>query len=193
MNYHVLWQDNKDISEKMPQGVTRFLNLINAHVGELSRLIESNEIDKRLIDGGFATLDELLPSVKFVRQRIRFLLFQVSIQDSEADIIRKRGEGTARWRNDAAEMFMRDVESVTGQRLSVTLPPHIASNMANVAYKAAQEFVEWFYAREGKRERIRRCMSPLCAKFFKPTKNLHNFCSPECEETEQRLKLLNKG
>ena len=56
MNYHVLWQDNKEFSENMPQGVTRFLNFINTHVGELSRLIESNEIDKRLIDGGFATL-----------------------------------------------------------------------------------------------------------------------------------------
>ena len=91
VNYHVLWQDNQEFSENMPQGVTRFLNFINCHAGELSRLIESNEIYKPLIDGGFATPDKLFPSVKFVRQRIRFLLFQVSIQDSEADIVRKRG------------------------------------------------------------------------------------------------------
>lgn len=177
----------------MPQGVTRFLGFTNCDVGELSRLIEGSEVDKRLIDGGFATLDELLPSVKFVRQRIRFLLFQVSIQNSEADIVRKRGELALNGLNEVAETFMRDLESITGQRLSVTLPSHIASSMANVAYKAAQEFVQWFYAPEGKREIIRRCMSPPCAKFFRPTKDLHNFCSPECKETEHRLKLMNKG
>lgn len=171
----------------MSQDVAAFLDLINCPVGELSKGIEADEIDKRLIDAGVVTLDELLLSVKFVRQRIRFLLFQVSIQDSEADIIRERGEVAVERRKEVSEMFLRDLEGLTDAQSVATAPSHISSHLANSAHQAARKFVEWLHTPQEKREAIRRYMSPPCVRFFKPTKDLENFCSLDCEETKYHL------
>lgn len=171
----------------MSELVTKFLDLINCPVGELSKRIEEDEIDKRLIYSGLVTLDELILSLKFVRQRIRFLLFQVSIQESEADIVRKRGEVSYKRRKEVGEMFLRDLESLTGAQSTVTTGSHISSHLANSAHQAANRFLEWFHAPQEKREVVKRCMSPPCGRFFRPTKAFENFCSPECEETKHHL------
>ncbi len=165
----------------MSQNVAAFLDLVNCPVGELSRFTKEDEIDKRLIDSGLVSLDELILSLKFVRQRIRFLLFQVSIQDSEADIITKRGEAARERRKEVGEMFLRDLEGLTGGQSTVTVPPHISSHLANSAHRAAKTFLEWFHTPQEKREAVKRCMSPLCGRFFKPTKAFDNFCSAKCE------------
>ncbi len=140
----------------MSQGVTRFLDLIKCHLQGLSKLIENSTNDERVIDAGFATLDEFLPSIKFVLRRIRLLLFQVTTLDCGVDIAKEYGTIAVEWREEASNMFLRDLESVTDARLPVTLRSAISSNMVNVAYEAAKEFVAWFHAPEDAREIIRR-------------------------------------
>jgi hypothetical protein len=119
-----------------------FLDLANTPRVRLPELIASVEADK---DGGFSA-EELLPSVEYVRDTIRFMLYQMTMK-SDAAIPGFR------------KMHLGNLGALIDPKWKEKLPPFISrdfSVVAQLAHKAAQAFFVYCRIPNGERPRLVR-------------------------------------
>lgn len=120
----------------------KFLDLANTPRSRLPEFIKSSEVD---MDRGFSE-EELLPSVEFVRDTIRFLLYQMTMKSDPA---------TAGYR----KIHLGNLEALIDPRWKEKLPYFISRNfsvVSQIAHEAAKSFLEWCRMPNGKRPRFVR-------------------------------------
>ena len=129
----------------------KFLELANTPRGRLPELIKSSEVDMTY---GFS-LEELLPSVEYVWDTLRFLLHQMTIRDSEGDTAKKIDTAIRVYR----KIHIANLEALTDPRWKDKLPYSISHNftvLSQLAHEAAKAFVEWCRMPSGERPRFVR-------------------------------------
>jgi hypothetical protein len=119
-----------------------FLHLANTPRVRLPELIASSEADT---DRSFSA-EELLPSVEYVRDTIRFMLYQMTMK-SDADIPGFR------------KLHLGNLEALIDPRWKEKLPHFISRDftvVSQLAYKAAQAFLAYCRIPNGERPRLIR-------------------------------------
>ena len=131
----------------------KFLDLANTPRSRLPELIESKEVD---IGFNFS-VEELLPSVEYVRDTIRFLLYHMTIRHSPGDIAKKSDTVIRGY----CKVHLGNLEALIDPRWKQKLPYFISRNftvVSQMAHEAATAFVEWSQMPNGERPRfVCRC------------------------------------
>ena len=129
----------------------KFLDLANTPRSRLPELIGSSKVD---MGSGFS-VEELLPSVEYVRDTIRFVLYKMTICDSEGGIARKNDCTIRGYR----KIHLKNLEALTDPLWKQKLPYFIRRDFAVIsqtAHDAAKVFLEWCGMPNGERPRFVR-------------------------------------
>lgn len=129
----------------------KFLELANTPRGRLPELIKSSEVDMAY---GFS-VEELLPSVEYVWDTLRFLLHHMTIGDSEGEAADKTDTAIRVY----GKIHIANLEALTDPPWKEKLPYSVSCNftvVSHVAQEAAEAFVEWCRMPSGERPRFVR-------------------------------------
>jgi len=153
----------------------KFLELVNAPSRLLPELIKVNE--GHLVSG--FSVEDLLPSVKFVRGAIRYVLHRMLDMGAKA----KLDEKTLRMYRGSCEMHLRNLEALVDPHWQKRLPYFIRRDfpvIAKTARDAANAFLHVYRSPEHKWPRIATCK--WCLGYFVMEHEGEEFCSELCKE-----------
>ena len=145
----------------------KFLDLANTPRGQLSELIKSSKVDM----GCGLSVEELLPSVEYARDTIRFLLYHTTLRDSEGYGAKKNDTSIRGYR----KIHLANLEAFIDPGWKQKLPYFISRDLtvvSQMALEAAKAFLGWCGMPNGEGTRfVRRCW-----KYFVLSKDHNRYC-----------------
>ena len=158
----------------------KFLELVNSPPRLLPKLIKVNEGH---VGPGFS-VEELLPSVRFVRDAIRYVLYRMLGIGAET----KLDERTRRMYRGSCEIHLRNLEALVDPRWEKRLAPYIQrefSLIAKTARDAASAFLHVYRSPPNKWPNMATCR--WCQGYFIVEED-EEFCSEPCKQKYLQVK-----
>lgn len=153
----------------------KFLELANRPPRLLRELIKVNE--GHLVSG--FSVEDLLPSVQFVRGAIRYVFYRMLGIGAET----KLDDRTCRMYRGSCEIHLRNLEALVDPRWKKRLPSYIRRDflvIAKTARDAAKAFLHVYRSPPHNWPRMATCR--WCQGYFVVEYDEEGFCSELCKE-----------